>query len=398
MVIIYNAIDLLYNFHMENVLKNIFKKEKPLIIVCPDSFKGTMSAVTVARIISDAILSVYPFAEVKAFPVADGGEGTIDCISSACDCVIKSAIVNDAYFNKTKARYALLGSGEAVIETAEVAGLYKLKELNPLKTSTFGLGEILSIVANENRKILFALGGSSTNDGGAGIAAACGAKFFNKDGKEFIPTGGTLLDIESIDVSNLIKAEIECMCDVENPLYGENGAAYVFAPQKGADEEMVRLLDAGLRHYAKKIKEFLGVDVSDIKGGGAAGGMAAGLFAFFGAKIKSGIDLILDTLNFDDIVKRADLVITGEGKLDLTSFSGKVIGGIIKRAKKLSVPVAAICGTMDKKLAQSPEILSSGGLICAAYVSDGSRPFDEIIKTCKEDLFKTAADFISSFN
>lgn len=365
--------------------KSLWRKQNIKIVLCPDSFKGTLSSIKVANIVSDVLTKRFPTADIVKIPIADGGEGTLDAFVAAADAISHNIEVNDAYFKKIQAQYVVLSDGTAVIEAASVIGLYMIEEHDPSKTSSFGLGEIINICAAEGRKIILALGGSSTTDGGAGIAAACGARFFDRSGGEFIPVGGTLKDIDTIDVSNLLKADITCMCDVANPLYGPNGAAHIYAPQKGADEKMVESLEEGLRHYSEKIKECLNVDASQIEGGGAAGGIGAGLFAFFDAKIKSGIDTVLDAVNFDKVISDADLVITGEGKLDKTSFSGKVIGGILKRTKAAAVKSIAVCGVLDKDVT-----LKDTGLTAVFPTSDGTKPFEEVKKSAENDLIEAA--------
>jgi len=364
---------------------------KNKIVVCPDSFKGTISAVGVSKIIENALKRVYPELEVASVPIADGGEGTLDCFMQAAPHTVRGALVNDAYFNKIYAEYLALENNTAVIEAAKVIGLYMVDVRDPSKTSAYGIGELFFEHAKAGGKILAGLGGSSTNDGGAGIAAACGAKFFDKTGRGFVPVGGTLIDIDKIDISGLISADITCMCDVENPLYGEQGAAYIFAPQKGADDAMVKELDRGLRHYSEKIKECLGIDVSELKGGGAAGGIAGGLAAFFNAKLKSGIDTILDEVGFDKMLDGAALVITGEGRLDSTSFSGKVIGGIVRRAKSKGVPVLAVCGLLDMSVD-----IKRGGLLAAYSTNPNNKSFDEVKLTAEEDLQRTVLEIFNT--
>lgn len=375
---------------LKNVLKTLGKKDKAVeianslvnkIIVCPDKFKGTMSAITVAGIIEKEIKKKYPGIEVVKIPVADGGDGTLDCFLQAAKCEVKTLEVKDAYLKPVNAEYIVLPNGVAVIETAKVAGLCMIKEKNPSLTSTYGIGEIIKKESLEGRKIILALGGSSTSDGGAGIAAACGVKFINFNGEEFIPTGGTLSDIDKIDAAALIKADVTCMCDVENPLYGKNGAAYVYAPQKGADDATVEMLDRGLRHYADKIREYLDKDISAVKGGGAAGGIGGGTVAFFDAKLKSGIDTMLDAVGFDKLISGANMVITGEGRLDKTSFSGKAISGIIRRSEAARVPVIAICGQVDSELS-----LKETGLAAAFATNTTMLLFEDIKAGCETDL------------
>jgi len=363
--------------------------ENKKIIICPDSFKGTMNATTVADIIAKEIKIKNPYVDILEMPIADGGEGTLDCFKQILDCEIKSSNVKDAFFKPIDAEYVVLPNGVAVVEVAKIVGLYLIEKKNPSLTSTYGIGEIIRKEAKLGHKILLALGGSSTTDGGAGVAAASGAKFFNFQGEEFIPTGGTLCEIKRIDTANIITTDITCLCDVKNHLYGKNGAAYVFAPQKGADENMVDALDRGLQHYSNKIKEFIGIDISKLEGGGAAGGISAGLVAFFGAEIKSGIETVLDIIKFDSLLENAALVVTGEGKLDDTSFSGKAIGGIIKHAKAHNVPVVAVCGQIANNIS-----LEEHGLVAAFSTNTAHKSYEEVKVSCEQDLQKITQEIL----
>jgi glycerate kinase len=253
-----------------------------------------------------------------------------------------------------KSFYGLVdGGATAVIEMAACAGLPLVENRrDPRRTTTFGVGETMLAAAKSGaKKLVVGLGGSATNDGGCGAAAACGVKFFDSDGRSFVPAGGTLCKIAHIDVSGRDKAldglEIVTMCDIDNPMYGTTGAAYIFGPQKGADEAMVRELDAGLRSLCGVIKKDLGLDLSQTPGGGAAGAMGAGMIAFFGARLQMGIQTVLDTVGFDALASGADMIFTGEGKLDTQSLRGKVVIGVAQRAKKLGVPVIAVVGGAD---------------------------------------------------
>ena len=254
------------------------------IVVAADSFKGSMSSETVCSVVKNAFNEVFPNIEVVTIPIADGGEGTIEVLGAEkifCD-------VNDAFFYKISSYWGKLGEF-AVVELATVAGLPMAKTPNPAETTTFGVGElILDALDHNERNFILALGGSSTNDLGCGIACALGAEFFNKKGERFIPTGGTLIDIERIDVTKMDSRLKFCnfvtMCDVQNPLYGPNGAAFVFAPQKGATEEMLPILDAGLVHASQVIERDLGVKISDLPGSGAAGGCGGGSVVFLNSK------------------------------------------------------------------------------------------------------------------
>lgn len=253
-----------------------------------------------------------------------------------------------------QAGYGKLNNGSVVIETASCAGLPMVEgKPAPLDVTTYGIGElILQATRQENLSpdtpIILGLGGSATTDGGCGLACALGVKFYDSNGKTFVPTGGTLEQIAHIDISALNadvqRVPIVAMCDIDNPLYGPTGAAYVFSPQKGASPEEVELLDRGLRHLEKMIKQDLKVDVSNIPGGGAAGGIGAGVVAFLNAQLRMGIETVLDTVHFENMIKDADMILTGEGKLDGQSLRGKVIAGVTRRAKKAGVPVVAVVG------------------------------------------------------
>ena len=314
------------------------------IIVATDSFKGTLSSREAGEIISRAIRDELPSCSVVPVGIADGGEGTVNALGAKK----VSLQVTGPNFRPVPSFYGVLGDC-AVVELAAAAGLTLADPADPLVTTTFGVGELILHALNSGyRKITVAIGGSATTDCGCGIAAACGAVFRDGSGKSFIPVGATLSEIDTIDLSGLDRrineTEFTVMCDVSNPLYGQNGAAYVFAPQKGADENGVIVLDRGLRRAAEVIKKNVGVDVSAMKGAGAAGGCGAGLFAFFGAELKRGIDAVLDAVGFDKLLSDADLVITGEGRFDSQSAGGKAVSGVAERAARAGVPAAVICG------------------------------------------------------
>ncbi len=325
-------------------------------VLIPDSFKGTMSSTEICNIMREQILRFYPDSKVVSIPVADGGEGSVDCFLSALGGKKVNCTVSGPYFEKINSFYGMLDGDTAVIEMAASAGLPLVENLkNPLKTTTFGVGElILLAVKNGAKKIILGLGGSCTNDFGAGAAAACGIKFINGRGETFVPTGGTLKDVVKIDFSSLSKeldgVQIVTMCDIDNPPFGVSGAAHVFAPQKGADKEQVELLDFGVKHLCSVIKSQTGLDLGSLSGGGAAGAMGAGMVAFFGSKLKMGIDTVLETVGFDNVIKDADYIFTGEGKIDGQSLRGKVVIGVSRYAKKQSVPVISVVGGADGDL------------------------------------------------
>ena len=321
------------------------------IIIVPDSFKGTMTSSDVCGIAEDEIRRVYPDIQIVSIPVADGGEGTVDCFLTAMGGVKKFVQVQGVFKEPTQGFFGLLPDKKtAVIEMACCAGLPLAEgRLNPMNATTFGVGQLLMAAAKEKvEHIILGLGGSASNDGGCGLAAACGVRFTDAAGNEFIPTGATLEKIAHVQMDRLAdclqNVKITAICDIDNPLYSKNGAAYVFGPQKGADEAMVQRLDAGLMHLSAVLIKDLGKDVSLLPGAGAAGGMGAGVCAFLGAKLQMGIQTVLDVVGFEKMLAGADLVLTGEGRLDGQSLRGKVVIGVARRAAEYGVPVVAVVG------------------------------------------------------
>ena len=318
-------------------------------VVVSDSFKGTVSSREICAIAQRVIPRHFPACEVVCIPVADGGEGTVDCFVQAMGAQRVEITVTNALGEKSAAAYARLGE-LAIIEMAAAAGLPQVGERRcPGTATTYGVGELIAHAIDSGcRKILLGLGGSATNDGGCGCAAALGVRFYDADGQSFIPAGDTLGRIARIDTAKanerLRSVELTVMCDVTNPLYGPTGAAYIFGPQKGADAEKIKSLDAGLRHFGDVIRSQLGIDVSMMPGAGAAGGMGAGCVALLSGTMQSGIDAVLDVTGFDRQLEGADLVITGEGRIDSQSADGKVISGVARRTKEKGVPLIAIAG------------------------------------------------------
>ena len=324
------------------------------LVIIPDSFKGTLSSARICELVSGCARRIFPGCEVRSIPVADGGEGSVDAFLAAVGGERVSLEVTGPWFERCESFYGLLdGGGTAVIEMAAAAGLPMVGERrDPGATTTFGVGELLLDAARRGAKrIILGLGGSATNDGGCGAAAAAGVRFYNAAGESFVPTGGTLGDIARIDASGLDGAlralEITAMCDIDNPMTGPNGAAYVFGPQKGADPAMVESLDAGLRHLAELLRRDVHADVEKLPGAGAAGAMGAGMAALFGARLRAGIETVLDVVGFDEAIADADAVITGEGKLDSQSLGGKVVIGVARRAAAQSKRVIALVGGAD---------------------------------------------------
>lgn len=330
-------------------------------IVISDSFKGTLSSLEICEIAGKSIPAFFPDCEIVTIPVADGGEGTVACFLQAIQAAPVPVTVSGPYGEPVRAVYARSG-GRAVVEMASAAGLPMVGDRrDPSATTTYGVGQIIRhAVENGCSEILLGLGGSATNDGGCGCAAALGTRFYDRAGGSFVPVGKTLDQIARIDGSetrNLLeRVKVTVMCDVENPLYGPTGAAYVFAPQKGADPEMVRQLDSQLRALDGAIQRDLGHSVARLPGAGAAGGMGAGCIAFLNAELRSGIEAVLDMVDFDRRLEGADLVITGEGRIDSQSVHGKVISGIAKRTRPRHIPLVAIVGCIDESASEAYDL------------------------------------------
>ena len=366
-------------------------------ILVPDSFKGTLSAIEVCNIMKSSIKNLYKDANIISVPVADGGEGTVDAFLYALGGEKKSIWVSDA-FNEQKilAHYAMLKDNIAVIEMAACAGLPLVKNrLEPDKTTTFGVGELIIDAINSGaKKIILGLGGSATNDGGCGMASALGVKFKDEQDQEFIPTGGTLSQIYKIDMNNIYSKikdiEFISMCDVDNPLCGRLGASAVFAPQKGADEDMVKSLDEGLAHLAKIIKRDLHIEVKDIKGAGAAGGLGAGSIAFLQSKLTKGIDVILDTIKFDELVSKADIVFTGEGKFDSQSLHGKVVMGVANRSQKYKTPVIVVTGAIGENIQEA----YNKGITAIFSINKEPMEFSKSALKSKENMILTMENIL----
>lgn len=321
------------------------------ILIAPDSFKGSNSSIAVATRIEKGIRRVIPDAEVIKIPIADGGEGTVEALVNGAGGEYHIAPVVGPMGGDVDATYGILRSGVAVIEMAAASGLPLVPgdKRNPLRATTYGVGQLMKAAMDKGAKsIVVGLGGSATNDGGAGMAQALGVSLKDKDGRELDWGGGPLSGLATVDISGIDprigEITITIASDVSSPLCGPKGASHVFGPQKGADEEMVAQLDQNLAHFAAVVKEQLGVDCAETAGAGAAGGLGYGLLAFCGAKVKPGIETVLDSVEIDRYLPDCDLVITGEGKIDGQSVFGKVPVGVAGRVKKFGLPVLCIVG------------------------------------------------------
>ena len=369
-------------------------EDMPKFILVPDSYKGTMSSTEVCAAMERGIRSIIPNAIVDPLPVADGGEGSVDAFLSAIGGEKRLVEVCGPYFDKIESYYGVLGEGQtAVIEMAACAGLplvYHKKD--PSRATTYGVGELMLHAANNGcKQIIMCLGGSATNDGGCGAAAAAGIRFYDKKGRQFIPVGSTLADIVFIDASGISPAlsgvDIVTMCDVDNPLYGEFGAAYIFAPQKGADDRMVRMLDDGLRCLAGVTKSD---EIARMGGSGAAGGMGFGMRVFFNSKLRMGLETVLDITGFDELLHGTDYVFTGEGRIDPQSMHGKVVIGVAKRAKREGVPVIAVVGDISDGIEEA----YNKGVTAIFSINRVAVDKEQARRRAPRDLEMTVADIV----
>lgn len=334
------------------------------IVIAPDSFKGSISAREICSCVKEGVLKVYPSATILELPLADGGEGTMENLVYATGGSLKTTEVKGPLGSAVAASIGVLGDGETVvIEMAQASGLPLLKEdeRDPYRTTSYGTGELIKYALDMNyRKFIIGLGGSATNDAGAGALKALGMKFFDADGNELQDGGEALTRLSSYDDTNLdarIKdSSFIIASDVKNTLCGPKGASTTFGPQKGATLEQVVRLDGALNHFSKIVLNQKDIELREIVGGGAAGGLGATFVGFLGAEMKSGIEFIMDTIQFESSIQDADLIITGEGKLDAQTLSGKVISGVSKVAEKSKVPVIALCGEFQINGEQMEEL------------------------------------------
>lgn len=325
------------------------------IVIAPDSFKGSLSAHDVAKAIADGIRKVWPDADIDCIPLADGGEGTVEALVNATGGRFVHTSATGPLGDPVEAFFGILGDGQtAVIEMAAASGLPLVPKdrRDPSKATTRGTGELIRAALDAGcRRLIVGIGGSATNDGGVGMAQALGASFRDANGAELGPGGLPLAHLASIDLSGidarLRDAEIVVACDVDNPLYGRRGASAVYGPQKGASPEMVERLDQALRRLAEVIKAQIGVDVQQIPGSGAAGGLGAGMIAFLGASLKPGIEIVLEAVQFHQRVRGADLVITAEGGVDRQTAFGKAPSGVMKAAQAAGAPVVVVGGSLS---------------------------------------------------
>ena len=353
----------------------------PRVVVAPDKFKGSLTAPEAARAMARGVGLAWPDAEVNLVPMADGGEGTVEALVEATGGSFARAIVSGPLGDPVEARFGRLGDGStAVLEMAAASGLALLPESrrDPLRATTRGTGELLLAAMTAGaRTVILGIGGSATNDGGAGLAQALGYRLLDRDGQDLPPGGGSLDRLDRIEPkvisSRLKRVAVRVACDVSNPLCGATGASFVYGPQKGATEDDVRRLDANLAHYARVVARDLGIEVADIAGSGAAGGLGAGLIAFAGGSLVPGIDLVIEAVGLPNRIRGADLVLTGEGTIDASTAYGKAPRGVAGLARSLGVPCLAIGG----QLGDGANVLHNLGIDAFASIAPGPGPIEE---------------------
>ena len=363
------------------------------IIIAPDSFKESMTAADAAEAIRRGLQKGLPQADCVCLPMADGGEGTAETMLAACGGQWRVTHVHDPLMRPIEARYAVLGDGRAVIEMAEAAGLHLLteQERDPSVASTYGVGELLrDALEHGATEIIMAIGGSATNDAGVGMLRALGYTFYDGQGDALSEGGAALIDLQTIDKSSVDKRIKNChitiACDVNNPLCGKHGASHVFAAQKGANEEMIVQLDDALRHFADVSADFLQQDMRDEPGAGAAGGIGFALVAFLHAEMRTGVNLVASAIGLDEALENADLVITGEGRMDGQTASGKVPLGVMHLAQKKNVPVIAFAGCLGADISA----LDNVGFTALLPIIPAPVPLNELLKDGAKNIERTA--------
>ena len=362
------------------------------IVIAPQEFKESLRGIEIAQAMREGVSRVWPDAETLLVPVADGGDGTLQSLVDASDGELMTAIVDDPLGRPIDAVWGALGDGRtAVIEMARSSGLALLKpeERDPLVTTTYGVGQLMSLALDAGyRHLIIGIGGSATNDGGAGMAQALGANLFDADGSELVRGGGALAELDRIDVSGLdvrlSETKIDVACDVNNPLCGETGASAIFGPQKGADAETVVYLDNALHRYGNLLQRDLGREVMKVPGAGAAGGLGAGLMAFTDAQLRPGADIVIDALDLDAKLEDASLVIVGEGQTDRSTIFHKAPVAVAQKAKAIGIPVIAISGS----LGDGYELVHEHGIDAAFSILDCCMTLEDAMSDTAELVTK----------
>ena len=370
------------------------------VVIAPQSFKGSISALDAARAMEEGLLRVVPGAETVLVPVADGGDGTLETLVDATGGEVRSTTVTGPIGKPVTAEWGALGDGQtAVIEMARTSGLalLSLAERDPLHATTYGLGEVLREALDAGfRSFIVGIGGSATNDGGAGMAQALGVRLLDETGRDLPQGGAALADLRRVDVSGLdgrvMEARFSVACDVSNPLTGPEGASAVYGPQKGATPDLVEQLDAALKNFARVVERDTGTSIDAVRGSGAAGGLGGGMMAFLGGSLRAGVDIVLDHVGLDEKLEGADLVITGEGQLDFQTVYNKAPIGVARRAKRRGIPVLAVCGSLGKGF----EDVHAEGIDAAVSILTAPMTLDEASARAGELIADAVAEAMRS--
>ena len=370
------------------------------VVVAPQSFKGSISALDAARAMEEGVLRVVPDAGTVLVPVADGGDGTLETLVDATGGEVRSTTVTGPIGKPVTAEWGALGDGQtAVIEMARTSGLalLSLAERDPLHATTYGLGEVLREALDAGfRSFIVGIGGSATNDGGAGMAQALGVRLLDETGKDLPQGGAALAGLRRVDVSGLdgrvMEARFSVACDVSNPLTGPEGASAVYGPQKGATPDLVERLDAALKNFARVVERDTGTSIDAVRGSGAAGGLGGGMMAFLGGSLRAGVDIVLDHVGLDEKLEGADLVITGEGRIDFQTVYDKAPIGVARRAKRRGIPVLAVCGSLGKGF----EDVHAEGIDAAVSILTAPMTLDEASARAGELIADAVAEAMRS--
>jgi glycerate 2-kinase len=370
------------------------------IVIAPDSFKGSLSAIDTAKALEKGIKNVFPYAETILIPMADGGDGTLDTLVVATEGKREPVVVKGPLGNEVEAEYGILGDNKTcVIEIAIASGLCLVEHdsLNPLITTTYGTGQLIKkALDNGYRKFIIALGGSATNDGGAGMLQALGVKLLDRKGKEVSYGGGELGKIHTIEMENfdkrIFESEFIIASDVQNPLIGLNGASHVFGPQKGATKQMVQVLDDNMGHWANLVEKVTGKHIHDLTGAGAAGGMGGAFLAFFPSRMQRGVDVVIEHVKLNDALLDADLVLTGEGQVDFQTASGKTPMGVAQVAKSKNIPTIIVAGSVGPGIESLYEygVISINSIINRPMtLKEAMVQATDLLEQCAEQVVRT---------
>ena len=365
------------------------------IVIAPQTFKGSISALDAATAMREGVLEVFPNADTLLVPVADGGDGTLETLVDGSGGEIREAEVTGPMSERRTAQWGAMGDGvTAVIEMARTSGLalVRLDQRDPLNATTYGLGEIIGEALNNGfRQFIMGIGGSATNDAGAGMAQALGVRLLDGEGCELRHGGAALANLAHIDMSRadprIGVSRFLVACDVNNPMTGPEGASAVYGPQKGATPEMAQTLDDALLHFSKVVSHDIGAEINEMQGAGAAGGLGGGMVAFLGAELRAGVDIVLDAVGLDDALEGADLVLTGEGALDYQTVYSKAPIGVAERARRRGIPVVAIAGTLGDRY----RLVHEHGIEAALAITSAPMSLEEASSRSAELIADTAA-------